>query len=79
MSEIAPKWPKRLVVVRHGRSELNEALDLFDEGIAENLERLENVRDVDIKLTKAGIWQAERTGIYLAATERFDICLSSPY
>ena len=74
-----PKWPSRLVVVRHGQSELNVAKDLFDDGLPETLQKLADVRDVDINLTETGIQQAEQTGDYLAGSPQFDICFSSPY
>ena len=77
MAEI--KWPNRLTIVRHGQSEQNVALDLFDEGLDEALRYQKEVRDAEIVLTKTGVWQAEKTGLYLAATKPFDICFSSPY
>ena len=73
------KWPKRLVVIRHGQSRLNVAKDLMDEGVVETISMLADIRDVDIDLTDVGEWQAEQTGIYLADSEPFDICFSSPY
>lgn len=73
------KWPKRLVIVRHGQSEQNVALDLLEENLEEMLEQQKEIRDADVKLTDTGIWQAEQTGIYLNSTDRFDICFSSPY
>jgi broad specificity phosphatase PhoE len=76
---VQPKWPKRLVVVRHGQSELNEIQDLLQADLEIALERMRQIRDVDIKLTDAGVWQAQKTGEYLAKTPKFDICFSSPY
>ncbi len=73
------KWPSRLVIVRHGQSELNRALDLYDDGFDETLRKLTDVRDADIELTELGVWQAEKTGELLAGEGRFDICFSSPY
>lgn len=72
------KWPKRLVIVRHGQSEQNAALDLDRENLEIMLQQ-KKIRDADINLTKRGIWQAQETGKYLASTEPFDICFSSPY
>ncbi|KYR02764.1 hypothetical protein DLAC_00227 [Tieghemostelium lacteum] len=72
---IKPKWPVRLVVVRHAQSEQNAALDLFQDDI----DRLAGVRDADIKLTQVGEWQATKTGEYLATTTKFDVCFTSPY
>ena len=80
MESIKPKWPRKLIIVRHGESELNKARDKLElEFSKEDLEKLSTVRDPDIKLTKLGIWQAEQTGIYLNKMGIFDICLSSPY
>jgi len=73
------KWPKRLVVVRHGQSEQNITPDLLDADLKQSLERLRNIRDADIALTDIGVWQAEKTGEYLAKQPKFDICFSSPY
>eukprot|EP01132_Coremiostelium_polycephalum_P006594 gene6594-8162_t len=72
---VKPKWPQRLVIVRHGQSEQNAALDLYQHDI----DTLANVRDCDIKLTEIGEWQAKQTGKYLDTTEPFDICFVSPY
>ena len=33
------KWPKNLVVVRHGQSTLNIAQDLFEDNLGELLEK----------------------------------------
>jgi len=74
------KWPKNLVVVRHGQSELNVALDLMDRGLEDKLKGLTKVRDVDIELTDLGIRQARETGKYLGEQDfKFDACYSSPY
>lgn len=75
---VHPKWPERLVIVRHGQSEQNVALDLLS--IDEDaLAKQKKIRDMDVELTETGVWQAEETGKYLAETGRFDICFSSPY
>ena len=73
------KWPRRLVIVRHGLSEQNVALDLLQEDLEGLLRQQKQIRDADIRLTPAGHWQAEQTGHYLAGTKPFDICFSSPY
>jgi broad specificity phosphatase PhoE len=75
---IKPKWPKLLVVVRHGQSEQNAAIDLLEKDLKETLEKFAKIRDMDIALTSKGIQQALETGKYLAQYE-FDICFSSPY
>ncbi len=77
--EIQPKWPKLLVIVRHGESEQNVAIDLFDRNLISTLDKLKKVRDMDIRLTKKGIRQAKSTGKYLAKKFRFDVCYCSPY
>ena len=79
MTEVRLKWPQRLVIVRHGQSQQNAALDLFQEGLPELLERIKNTRDADIVLTDIGRWQAEQTGLHLAQDDTFDVCFSSPY
>lgn len=73
------KWPNRLVIVRHGQSEQNVALDLLEDNLEELLEQQKKIRDADIQLTETGIWQAQETGLYLSRYEPFDICFSSPY
>lgn len=74
------KWPKRIVIVRHGESDQNIAEDLLQDDLKNVLERLKGIRDADIALTEKGLWQAEQTGkLYLANEEPFDICLCSPY
>jgi len=74
-----PKWPNRLVIVRHGQSQQNIALDLFQEGIDTLIKKMYNTRDADVALTRIGHWQAKQTGTFLADTEPFDICFCSPY
>jgi len=74
-----PKWPRRLVIVRHGQSEQNVVLDLMDDHLGEALEQQKKIRDADIRLTDTGILQAKETGKYLAKTEKFDLCFASPY
>lgn len=73
------KWPIRLVVIRHGQSEQNVALDLPEDNLGELLEQQKKTRDADIQLTETGIWQAQRAGSHLAQYNPFDICFSSPY
>ena len=76
---VKPKWPKRLVIVRHGQSEQNAALDLLEKGLDKTLKRLRQTSDYDIALTDQGIFQAQQTGEYLASSPQFDVCFSSPY
>lgn len=73
------KWPKRILIVRHGESDQNVAEDLFQEDLKEILKKLYETRDADIQITSKGTWQSQQTGKYLAHEEPFDICLCSPY
>jgi broad specificity phosphatase PhoE len=74
-----PKWPRRLVIVRHGHSEQNATTDLLNDDLEAALQWMRTIRDADITLTSLGKFQAEETGKYLAQTQPFDICFSSPY
>jgi len=74
-----PRWPSRLVVVRHGQSKQNVTLDISQENLEELLKEQKETRDASVELTEHGIWQAEKTGLYLAETPPFDICFTSPY
>lgn len=68
-----------LVIVRHGQSEQNVALDLLEDNLEAVLKQQKEIRDMDIPLTKQGLWQAEHTGRYFKICSDFDICFSSPY
>ena len=74
-----PKWPKSLVIVRHGQSTQNVALDLLDSTLDDVLRKQKEIRDMDIPLTGVGKWQAQQTGLFLGDYPAFDICFSSPY
>lgn len=74
-----PKWPKLLVIVRHGESQHNLAEDLLQKGVGELIKKQQTIRDADIPLTKKGESQAQKTGKYLSKKPKFDICFSSPY
>jgi len=63
-----PKWPTRLVIIRHGESEQNAALDL--QQAIDNIDKVASIRDSDVKLTTRGLLQAKYTGIHLAKTEK---------
>jgi broad specificity phosphatase PhoE len=76
---LTPKWPARLVIIRHGQSAHNAAIDLLDEDLESILEELSHLRDPDIPLTDIGRGQATSTGMYLNCYPPFDICFSSPY
>ena len=73
------KWPNRLTIIRHGESEQNVALDLFQDDLDGVLAEQKKIRDADIKLTDKGLWQAQETGKYLNKTTPFDVCFVSPY
>ena len=77
MSKI--KWPQKLTIVRHGQSEQNAALDLFQDDLDGVLAQQKKIRDADIRLTSTGIFQAQETGKFLASKTPYDICLVSPY
>lgn len=69
------KWPRRLIIVRHGQSEHNVALDLKE---TREREVMRSIRDMDIALTEEGRCQARETGAALAEY-RFDKAFVSPY
>lgn len=71
------EWPARIVIVRHGQSDQNVAIDLLDD--LDLVAKQKDIRDADIALTDYGIWQAEQTGLFLKNTEKFDFCFASPY
>jgi len=73
------KWPRRLMIIRHGQSTQNVALDLMQDNLEEVLKQQKEIRDQDIELTETGVQQAIQTGIYLSETNHFDICFASPY
>lgn len=73
------KWPTRLTIIRHGQSEQNVALDLFQHDLDGVLAEQKKIRDADVRLTEKGIRQAQETGKYLNSTAPFDICFISPY
>lgn len=75
------KWPKKIVIIRHGESEHNYALDVLQGDLSEEaLEKLSQLRDADISLTNKGIEQAKKTGRHLKNKGiKFDICFISPY
>jgi broad specificity phosphatase PhoE len=79
MTDTVIKWPRRLVIIRHGQSEQNVALDILDGNLDDVLAKQKMIRDADIALTEEGIRQATETGKYLSGTDQFDICFVSPY
>jgi broad specificity phosphatase PhoE len=66
---IPPKYPTRLVIIRHGESEQNAALDLKPELL--DIDKVAAIRDADIRLTEKGTWQAKLTGQHLGKTEKY--------
>jgi probable phosphoglycerate mutase len=73
-------WPQRIWLVRHGQSQGNVARDAADESGAHEIDI--EMRDVDVPLSALGIEQAKAAGRWfasLAADERPEIILSSPY
>jgi broad specificity phosphatase PhoE len=75
------RWPKRLIIVRHGQSEHNKILDDINEGFStKSLQKLSKIRDADLELTDLGKEQALKTGKYFKKRgEKFDIVFYSPY
>jgi len=71
------KWPNRLVIVRHGQSQRNEAKDLAKQSGHSSFGS--GLRDVDTPLTEKGARQAELTGQALRRLYEFDVAFTSPY
>lgn len=77
---IRQNWPARIWIVRHGQSQGNVARDEAHEAGLHEIGI--DVRDVDVPLSKLGFCQAEAAGRWfaqLAADDRPDVILSSPY
>jgi broad specificity phosphatase PhoE len=76
----APRWPSRLVLVRHGQSMGNLA---DADARKRNAPRLDlEVRDADVPLSDTGREQAEAVGRWLQDQDRTqtpDLVVSSPY
>ncbi|MET0281977.1 MAG: histidine phosphatase family protein [Steroidobacteraceae bacterium] len=74
------RWPSRLLLVRHGQSAGNVALDAAH---AAGLARIDIAdRDADVPLSELGVTQSRALGRWLAQRplhERPEIVLSSPY
>jgi broad specificity phosphatase PhoE len=75
---VEQKWPSTLVIVRHGESELNVALNqaLSGPGVESYGHGL---RNVDASLTGKGMEQARLTGEFLSRNYNFDFVFASPY
>lgn len=76
----ALRWPRRLVLVRHGQSAGNVARDAADEAALDRIAL--DSRDADVPLSELGREQATALGRWyagLSAEERPDVLLSSPY
>lgn len=75
------KWPKNLVLIRHGESEHNLERFLIGAGKKDGFsEKMKNTRNADISLTKKGIKQAEKTGEFLRKEyKNFDAVFISPF
>jgi broad specificity phosphatase PhoE len=71
------KWPSILVIVRHGESERNVAKELAKTTGTHSFGS--GRRDIDVRLTKMGHFQACSTGKYLDAKYSFDAIFTSPY
>ena len=74
------RWPERLWIVRHGQSAGNVARDLARASAAHRIDIA--LRDMDVPLSGKGEEQARALGRWfagLAADERPDVVLASPY
>ena len=75
----APKWPSRLVVMRHAESEANLRRSYLEkQNLKEPYIGL-GMRDADVPLTPAGREQARVTGRFLNDYGPFDVLYVSPY
>lgn len=77
---IAPRWPARLWIVRHGQSAGNVARDAADAAGAHRI-ALDH-RDVDVPLSPLGCEQATALGHWFAVLpehDRPEVLLASPY
>ncbi|TSC94523.1 MAG: hypothetical protein Athens101410_779, partial [Parcubacteria group bacterium Athens1014_10] len=74
------KWPKNLVLIRHGESEYNIERFLIGVGRKDGFsEKMKNIRNADIPLTKKGVKQAIKTGKFLRKEyKNFDAVFISP-
>lgn len=71
------RWPKQLVIVRHGQSAGNVARDSAQETAATHIAL--SSRDADVPLSTLGLQQAASLGRWFSGTERPEVFLSSPY
>lgn len=78
---ITQKWPNRLVLVRHGESRYNAERELVERGILKTYtDGMKNMRNADIPLSKKGIMQARKTGLFLKKQYKdFDVVFVSPF
>jgi broad specificity phosphatase PhoE len=73
----SPKWPDRLVIVRHAESERNIWKEMAtDKG---DFVYGGNLRDMDVSLTSNGEKQATATGRHLGSEFSFDRAFVSPF
>lgn len=75
------KWPKNLVLVRHGESEYNKERNAVSSGkLNDYSERMKHTRNADIDLTALGQKQARATGVLLKKRfQKFDAVFVSPF
>ena len=81
-NSVSIEWPRRVIVVRHGQSALNKALEQKQRG--EYVYAYDNAHDSQIPLSEEGTFQAIKTGKLLR--QKFthnginiNVCYSSPY
>jgi broad specificity phosphatase PhoE len=73
------KWPDNLIIVRHGESLKNVERARLEQFDSNKLKLDITERDMDIKLSERGEWQAIATGKTLAKGPKFDVVFVSPY
>lgn len=74
-------YPKELVFIRHGESELNVRRAITEANNDNKIIKIAHgIRDADVCLTERGIEQAKQTGQVVAKNlEKFDVAYSSPF
>jgi broad specificity phosphatase PhoE len=83
---VEQKWPRELMIIRHGQSTRNVKKDAA-KAIGSTADYSEGLRDEDTPLTAVGISQAEQTGIVLGGGSFYpggtdmaiDTVIVSPY
>jgi len=74
-----PKWPSRLVIMRHAESEANLRREYLENQSSREVHLGLDMRDIDVPLTATGREQARRAGGFLNGCGPFDVLYVSPY